>query len=178
MLPSVISFLSSFPDYLDIVVQCTRKTEVRSWHTLFAHLPSAQELFEESLKKDLLKTAGGYLLVLHNFNDLVSSSEQCVRLLKRAKEAGEWELCKELARFLMALDSSGNILRRALANINLVPLSPAVSSTEDVRLKTPTPASSRRSRSHGFKEAVNDGWRALESPGTSPEEGSGLTVEH
>ncbi|KAL9017053.1 MAG: hypothetical protein Q9185_005607 [Variospora sp. 1 TL-2023] len=121
LMPHVVSFLSSFPDYLDIVVQCTRKTEVRSWRTLFAYLPPPQQLFEESLEKDLLKTAGGYLLILHTFQELETSSEQCVRLLQRAKEAGDWDLCKELARFLMALDASGGTLREALSRMNLEP---------------------------------------------------------
>ena len=114
----MLSFLSSFPNYLDILVQCTRKTEVRSWHTLFASLPPPQELFEESLRKGLLKTAGGYLLILHTFEERDSSSEQCIHLLQRAKEAGDWDLCKELARFLMALDESGTTLRQAMERIN------------------------------------------------------------
>ncbi|KAI9652920.1 MAG: hypothetical protein M1821_007767 [Bathelium mastoideum] len=119
ILPRVLSFLSSFPQYLDIIVQCTRKTEVRSWRTLFAHLPSPQELFEESLDKGSLKTAGGYLLVLHNLEELHTGSNQSLRLLHRAKEAHDWELCKELARFLMALDESGNTLRHALVEVEL-----------------------------------------------------------
>ena len=116
LLPSVVSFLSSFPDYLDIVVQCVRKTEVRSWRTLFAYLPSPHQLFEESLEKNLLKTAGGYLLVLQ---ELETSSEQCIRLLQKAKEAGDWDLCKELARFLMALDASGDTLKEALGRLGV-----------------------------------------------------------
>ncbi|KAI4173633.1 MAG: hypothetical protein LQ343_002808 [Gyalolechia ehrenbergii] len=119
LMPNVVSFLSTFPDYLDIVVQCTRKTEVRSWRTLFAYLPPPQQLFEESLRKGLLKTAGGYLLVLHTFQELETSSEQCMRLFEKAKEVGDWDLCKELARFLMALDESGNTLREALARMNI-----------------------------------------------------------
>lgn len=119
LLPSVLSFLSSFPQYLDIVVQCTRKTEVRSWRTLFSYLPPPQELFEESLQKDALKTAGGYLLVLHTFEELSTSSQQLVRLLQRAKQEQDWDLCKELARFLMALDESGGTLREALELVEL-----------------------------------------------------------
>jgi len=119
LLPGVLSFLSSFSQYLDIVVQCTRKTEVRSWRTLFTYLPPPQELFEESLRRGLLKTAGGYLLILHNFEELSSSSEQLVRLLARAKDEGDWELCKELARFLAALDESGATLVEALELVNL-----------------------------------------------------------
>lgn len=119
LLPSVLSFLSSFPDYLDILVQCTRKTEVRSWQTLFANLPPPQELFEASLEKGMLKTAGGYLLVLHTLEEGDSCSDQTVRLLRRAKEAGDWDLCKELARFLMALDESGAMLREALEMMDI-----------------------------------------------------------
>lgn len=119
LLPGVLSFLSSFPQYLDIVVQCTRKTEVRSWRTLFAYLPPPAELFEESLQRGTLKTAGGYLLVLHTFEELSSSSEQLVRLLGRAKDEGDWELCKELARFLTALDETGTTLREALELVDL-----------------------------------------------------------
>ncbi|KAF2813390.1 RIC1-domain-containing protein [Mytilinidion resinicola] len=119
LLPSVLSFLSSFPQYLDIVVQCTRKTEVRSWRTLFSYLPPPQELFEESLQKDSLKTAGGYLLVLHTFEELSTSSQQLVRLLQRAKQEQDWDLCKELARFLMALDETGGTLREALELVEL-----------------------------------------------------------
>lgn len=119
LLPSVLSFLSSFPQYLDIVVQCTRKTELRSWRTLFSNLPPPEELFEESLQKGSLKTAGGYLLVLHTFEELSSTGDQVVRLLQRAKDEQDWELCKELARFLMALDESGATLRKTLELVEL-----------------------------------------------------------
>ncbi|KAF2276048.1 RIC1-domain-containing protein [Westerdykella ornata] len=119
LLPSVLSFLSSFPQYLDIVVQCTRKTELRSWRTLFSNLPPPEELFEESLQKGNLKTAGGYLLVLHTFEELRPTGDQVVRLFQRAKEEQDWDLCKELARFLMALDESGATLRHTLQLVEL-----------------------------------------------------------
>ena len=144
LLPSVLSFLSSFPQYLDIVVQCTRKTEVRSWRTLFSYLPPAREMFEESLQKGSLKTAGGYLLVLHTFEELSESGDQAVRLLQRAKAEQDWDLCKELARFLMALDESGDTLRRTLELVDLKspnseqPTSPlAFGSTATMRLGVP-----------------------------------------
>ncbi|KAK2611043.1 hypothetical protein N8I77_004425 [Diaporthe amygdali] len=119
ILPRVLSLLSSFKEYLDIVVQCTRKTEVRSWRTLFDYLPPPQELFEESLQRGSLKTAGGYLLILHTFDELSSASEQSVRLLSRAMREEDWELCKELARFLAALDETGDTLREALEMANV-----------------------------------------------------------
>lgn len=114
-LPRVLSLLSSSKDYLDIVLRCTRKTEVRQWKMLFAYLPPAQELFEESLQRGLLKTAGGYLIVLHTLEELGSSTEQSVRVLSRAIQQGDWELCKELARFLAAMDETGETLREAMS---------------------------------------------------------------
>ncbi|KAJ4301820.1 WD40 repeat protein [Kalmusia sp. IMI 367209] len=141
LLPSVLSFLSSFPQYLDIVVQCTRKTELRSWRTLFSNLPPPEDLFEESLQKGSLKTAGGYLLVLHTFEELSSTGDQVVRLLQRAKEEQDWELCKELARFLMALDESGATLRKTLELVELKSPGPDVQTPaftfEMTRLRVP-----------------------------------------
>lgn len=37
-----------------------------------------------------------------------------------AKEEGDWDLCMELARFLMALDETGDTLREALEFVNLM----------------------------------------------------------
>lgn len=105
----------------------------------------------------MLKTAGGYLLVLHTLEEGASASpdsEQCVRLLQKAKESGDWDLCKELVRFLMALDESGNELRKAMQEIGL---QPAHSSSEssvtnesrnpgpEIRLKPPRPNGTRYS---------------------------------
>lgn len=119
VLPEVIRFLSHFPHYLDVIVGCTRKTEVASWTHLFNVVGSPQALFEESLSRGLLKTAGGYLLVLHTLEQLSSSSQDMVRLLARAVAEGDWDLCKELARFLTALDNSGKTLKEALELVEL-----------------------------------------------------------
>lgn len=119
VLPRVLTLLSSFRQYLDMVVQCTRKTEVRCWRTLFAYLPPPQELFEESLQRGSLKTAGGYLLILHTFDELATASEQSVRLLERAMHEEDWELCRELARFLAALDETGDTLREAMDRVRV-----------------------------------------------------------
>ncbi|MCJ1382628.1 hypothetical protein MMC17_005741 [Xylographa soralifera] len=138
LLPAVLAFLATFPSYLDILVQCTRKTELRSWRTLFAHLPPARELFEEALQRGMLKTAGGYLLILHTFEEGDGSAEQCVRLLRRAGEEGDWELCKELARFLMALDGEGRGLREAMGRLGLQPeAGGGVERGEVLRLQAP-----------------------------------------
>lgn len=128
LLPTVIAFLqASLPtrEYLDIVVQCTRKTELRFWRTLFTYLPPPKDLFEQALRLDALKTAVGYLLVLQAFEDEEEHDhdghieEYVVRLIGLASQKGDWELCGELARFLIALDSSGEMLRRAIGRVGL-----------------------------------------------------------
>ncbi|KAJ5370328.1 uncharacterized protein N7496_006420 [Penicillium cataractarum] len=127
LLPTVIAFLqASLPthEYLDIVVQCTRKTELRFWRTLFTYLPPPKDLFEQALRLDALKTAVGYLLVLQAFEDEDDHhdghiEEYVVRLIGLASQKGDWELCGELARFLIALDSSGEMLRRAIGRVGL-----------------------------------------------------------
>ncbi|KAF1841007.1 RIC1-domain-containing protein [Cucurbitaria berberidis CBS 394.84] len=174
LLPSVLSFLSSFPQYLDIVVQCTRKTEVRSWRTLFSNLPPPEDLFEESLQKGNLKTAGGYLLVLHTFEELRSTGDQVVRLLQRAKDEQDWELCKELARFLMALDESGATLRSTLELVELK--SPSAEpgfgqshfTFETSRLNVPPRGRSNGSRAIDFASAESREKRSRENGSVSP----------
>ena len=119
LLPTVISFLSSFPCYLDVVVNCARKTELRSWRTLFSYLPPALELFEQSLFQGKLKTAAGYLLVLHTLQteeeEAGFEGREYARLLRAAAATRDWELCGELARFLVGIDETGALLRSALA---------------------------------------------------------------
>ncbi|KAK5168400.1 WD40 repeat protein [Saxophila tyrrhenica] len=123
LLPTALSFLSSFPSYLDVVVNCTRKTELRSWRTLFAQLPPVIELFEQAMREGRLKTAAGYLLVLHTLDEQQDGEKfqvaEFARLLRRAVGEEEWELGRELARFLVGIDASGGTLRKALEEAKL-----------------------------------------------------------
>jgi len=127
LLPTVIALLqATLPtrEYLDIVVQCTRKTELRFWRTLFTYLPPPKDLFEQALRLDALKTAVGYLLVLQAFEDEEQGhdgriEEYVVRLIGLASRKSDWELCAELARFLIALDASGEMLQRAIGRVGL-----------------------------------------------------------
>ncbi|KAI9674825.1 MAG: hypothetical protein M1817_001729 [Caeruleum heppii] len=179
LLPRVLSFLSSFPDYLDIIVQCTRKTEARSWRTLFAHLPSPRELFEESLQRGLLKTAGGYLLVLHTFEELSSSSEQLIDLLFQAKQQQDWDLCMELARFLMALNGSGETLREALdmADLRLTTdlgrHASVMNNGTSLACPWPRPREAKRAQSPHSHRTRSHGSTGSPSPGTALVNGNG-----
>ncbi|KAK7204490.1 RIC1-domain-containing protein, partial [Myxozyma melibiosi] len=119
LLPRVIHFLRNFPEMLDVLVGCTRKTEMASWNTLFDIVGSPKDLFEQCMSLGRLKTAGGYLLILHSLEQHEDTSSDMIRLFSAAVEKEDWDLCKELARFLTALDNSGNTLRQALKSINL-----------------------------------------------------------
>jgi hypothetical protein len=46
LLIKTIEFLKQYDDYLDVVVNCTRKSELAMWEHLFAVIGSPQSLFE------------------------------------------------------------------------------------------------------------------------------------
>ncbi|KAK9450529.1 RIC1-domain-containing protein [Limtongia smithiae] len=119
LLPVIIKFLQYFPEMLDVIVGCTRKTEMASWHVLFAVAGNPKDLFEKCMTQGRLKTAGGYLLILHTMEQLDDSFSDVVRLFSAAMTQNDWDLCKELARFLTALDNSGRTLRESLSNVEL-----------------------------------------------------------
>ncbi|KJA25776.1 hypothetical protein HYPSUDRAFT_1069160 [Hypholoma sublateritium FD-334 SS-4] len=120
VLPAVIEFLDHFDECLDIVVGCARKTEVTRWRHLFNVVGNPKALFETCLSFNRLKTAGSYLLVLHNLEQLDENNTEAVRLLGKALEGKDWQLCKELLRFLHSIDDSGQALRSALSQVDLV----------------------------------------------------------
>ena len=128
-LPAVLSFLQLVlpqPTYLSTVVQCIRKTELSFWRTLFAHLPPPLTLFEQALSLSDLKTASSYLIVLQGLEETDDSAETydarkfegyVIRLMKLAREKGDFELCAELARFMMGIDPRGEALRRVVVGV-------------------------------------------------------------
>lgn len=127
-LPAVLSFLQMvLPPgvYLSTIIQCIRKTEFSFWKYVFKHLPSPEILFEQALDLNDLKTASGYLIVLQTLeeegDDTTPSpgseqrlQEQVVRLMRLAKAKNDFELCSELARFMIAVDPRGDALRQVV----------------------------------------------------------------
>ncbi|KAG8888127.1 hypothetical protein FRB98_008319 [Tulasnella sp. 332] len=126
-LPQVIEFLDHFDASLEVVVGCARKTEMARWKRLFDIVGSPQMLFETCLSTNLLKTAGSYLLVLHNLEEeqepeAHGTHENAVRLLRKAAAGQDWVLCQEVTRFLHSIDDSGAALRHALGEAGLMPI--------------------------------------------------------
>lgn len=123
VLPAVVEFLDHFDAALDVVVGCARKTELTRWRRLFSVVGNPKSLFETCLSTLRLKTAGSYLLVLHNLEQLDEDNDDAVRLLKSAVEGKDWQLCRELLRFLHSIDDTGAALRNALSKTGVVSFS-------------------------------------------------------
>jgi len=167
-LPAVLSFLQmvlSPESYLATIVQCVRKTEFSFWRYLFAHLPPPEAMFEQALSLNDLKTASGYLIILQTFEeeedevseaqDLASRrrlEDQVVRLMTLAKTRNDYELCSELARFIIGIDPRGEALRRVIQKVgfrgNNIYLQPqqARLSRRNVALQEATTTSSESAR--------------------------------
>ena len=58
-------------------------------------------------------------MVLHAFESESFQVRDFARLLRAAADSEDWELCRELARFLVGIDASGQTLRAALAEAEL-----------------------------------------------------------
>ena len=50
LLPRAIEFIKQFPQFLETVGSCARKTEVALWHYLFAAIGNPKDLFEVKIK--------------------------------------------------------------------------------------------------------------------------------
>ncbi|KAK7468553.1 WD40 repeat protein [Stygiomarasmius scandens] len=127
VLTNAVEFLDHFDVALDVVVGCARKTEVTRWRRLFDIVGNPKHLFETCLLSGRLKTAGSYLLVLHNLEQLDEKNGDAVRLLQSAAKSKDWQLCHELVRFLHSIDDTGIALRDALAQTGVMDMTPPTS---------------------------------------------------
>lgn len=57
--------------------------------------------------------------MLHNLEQLDENSTDAIRLLTKAVESKEWQLCRELLRFLHSIDETGRALRNALSQVDI-----------------------------------------------------------
>ncbi|KAI8089450.1 RIC1-domain-containing protein [Halteromyces radiatus] len=114
ILPLVIRFLDQFPHALDVIVSCARKTEVALWDHLFASVGKPEDLFELCLTDGRLRTATSYLIILQTMQPHNTGGKDTIRLLQKAMDVDDYELCKELVRFLSSIDHTGKTLHEAL----------------------------------------------------------------
>ncbi|KAI8384220.1 RIC1-domain-containing protein [Radiomyces spectabilis] len=114
ILPLVIKFLDQFPHALDVIVSCARKTEVALWDFLFSVVGKPKDLFELCLGDGRLRTATSYLIILQTMQPTAVGEQDTTRLLQKAMDVNDYELCKELVRFLSSIDNTGKTLQEAL----------------------------------------------------------------
>ncbi|XP_033636586.1 RAB6A-GEF complex partner protein 1-like isoform X2 [Asterias rubens] len=106
LLPRVVAFIEEFPQFLQTIVHCARKTEIALWPYLFRTIGSPEELFEQCIKTGALQTAASYLLILQNLEPPKVSRHHATHLLDAALEHYEWKLCRDLLRFLRSISAS------------------------------------------------------------------------
>lgn len=74
---------------------------------------------QKCLALNKLKTAASYLLVLHSMEQL-DDDKDAVVLLQKAIDQEDWQLCREVLRFLHSIDEDGSALRGSLIETSLV----------------------------------------------------------
>ncbi|KAK0393210.1 hypothetical protein QR680_000098 [Steinernema hermaphroditum] len=104
LLPRVVAFIHEFPEFLEIVAHCARKTELALWHALFAVLNHPRELFDVCIREGQLETAASYLIVLQNMETGTASRQHSSILLEEALNRREWIIARDIVRFLRAID--------------------------------------------------------------------------
>ncbi|KAI8142660.1 RIC1-domain-containing protein [Fennellomyces sp. T-0311] len=136
ILPLVIKYLDQFPHALDVIVSCARKTEVALWDHLFSVVGEPKDLFELCLADGRLRTATSYLIILQTMQPLAVGGKDTIRLLQKAMDVEDFELCKELVRFLSSIDNSGKTVQEALEVIKtrMDPNNPMSPNTEDAQV--------------------------------------------
>eukprot|EP00038_Savillea_parva_P031228 m.83974 g.83974 ORF g.83974 m.83974 type:complete len:1288 (+) comp9574_c0_seq1:153-4016(+) len=101
-LPKASKFLEGFPFFLETVVHCARKSDVAKWSKLFAATGPADELFERCIVTGQLHTASSYLLVLQSLQSPAASQQHALRILRLALDGENWDLARDLVRYLQA----------------------------------------------------------------------------
>ncbi|KAJ3300440.1 hypothetical protein HK104_000498 [Borealophlyctis nickersoniae] len=109
VLPHVVRFLERYPNYLDVIVRCARKTEVALWEYFFSIVGNPKELFRRCLESGALITATSYLIIIQTLEPASVSGKMAVELLERSFEMEDFETGKELVRFLTSIEGSEGI---------------------------------------------------------------------
>ncbi|KAG4303317.1 hypothetical protein PCK1_000281 [Pneumocystis canis] len=116
LLPKVVSFLTYFPEMLDIVVACIRKMEVCFWKYFFDIACSPRDLFEDCMKLGKFETAAEYLIILHTMEGSADINKDIMKILENAIRLKKWKLCKELIRFFISYSNEELGLKTSISS--------------------------------------------------------------
>lgn len=106
LLPRVVAFIQEFPNYLQTIAHCARKTELALWPALFTVTGHPRELFEKCISDGQLETAVSFLIILQNMESSSASQEHATVLLEEALSKRQWLTARDIVRFLRAIDLS------------------------------------------------------------------------
>ncbi len=59
--------------------------------------------------------------MLHGLEQLDGMNADAIRLLRSATSAQDWQLCREILRFLHSIDDTGAALQSALVETQIIP---------------------------------------------------------
>ncbi|KAI8871610.1 hypothetical protein GQ42DRAFT_161902 [Ramicandelaber brevisporus] len=119
ILSRVIDLLDNFPGYLDVVVHCSRKTDMAIWDRLGQAVGGIQSFFDRCLNAGKLHTAAQYLLVLQALQSVETCARNSLRLLELVVAERDAELCKKLVKFLENVAHSDEALGTLLADYGI-----------------------------------------------------------
>eukprot|EP00730_Choanoeca_flexa_P004200 TRINITY_DN11627_c0_g1_i1.p1 TRINITY_DN11627_c0_g1~~TRINITY_DN11627_c0_g1_i1.p1 ORF type:complete len:960 (+),score=210.53 TRINITY_DN11627_c0_g1_i1:215-2881(+) len=100
LLPRIVSFVKQYNNWKTVVVQCARKTEMSTWDKLFEHAGTPTEIFQACMQDDDLVTASSYLMVMQAKLSVEQTRHHTFDLLAAALSKDEWDLARDLIRFL------------------------------------------------------------------------------
>ncbi|ORY51003.1 hypothetical protein BCR33DRAFT_762542 [Rhizoclosmatium globosum] len=103
ILPVVVTFLKQFGNFLDIVANCARKSDISLWEHLFHVVGQPQALLQECLDMKYLATATSYLIILQTLDQNSVSVAYAKALLQKSLDLSDWKTAKELLRFYKSL---------------------------------------------------------------------------
>ncbi|VDO94199.1 unnamed protein product [Schistosoma margrebowiei] len=90
---------------MEILAHCSRKTDVTWWPHLFITIGrKPKDLFELCLENNKLETAASFLILLQTSEPLSVSWECALTLFRASLQSMNWNLIRDLLRFLCAID--------------------------------------------------------------------------
>lgn len=101
-----MAFIHEFPEYLETIVHCARKTELAFWNLLFSVSHHPRELFKMCLKEDQLDTATSCLIILQSMESTIASVQHATILLEEALNKRRWLIARDIVRFLKSIDGT------------------------------------------------------------------------
>lgn len=103
-LESAIKLVKKFPQALQVIVNCARKSEMTLWRSFFDVASDPKLLYQESIDMGDFQTATSYLIIIQTLESSKVSAELATKLFECALQSNDFETASELYRFLRKID--------------------------------------------------------------------------